>query len=139
MGGPLIKNEVCAWAKKANMKVLVFKLDFDRTFESIIWGYLDSVLDQIGFRYRYHRWIRVCLFSSSASFVVNGCPIDEFNVFNGVRQGDPMSPFLFIEAMDGLNVAIKAAKEKCIFKGVKILTVKPIYHIFFMRTMPFYG
>ncbi|KAI3749677.1 hypothetical protein L2E82_20293 [Cichorium intybus] len=120
LDGPLIVNEVCTWAKNTDRKVLLFKVDFDKAFDSVNWGYLDSMLMQMGFGSKWRSWIRSCLSSSRSAVVVNGCPIDEFNVSKGVRQGDPLSPFLFIVAMEGLHVAMEAAKIKGIFKGVSI-------------------
>lgn len=58
LDGPLIVNEVCAWAKKSARKVLLFKVDFDKAFDSVNWGYLDSVLMQMGFGSKWRSWIR---------------------------------------------------------------------------------
>lgn len=67
------------------MKVLLFKVDFDKTFDSIKWGYIDSVLLQMGFESKWRSWIRKCLASSRASVIVNGCPTKEFNISKGIR------------------------------------------------------
>ncbi|GJZ84481.1 kinase-like domain, beta-lactamase/transpeptidase-like protein [Tanacetum coccineum] len=54
------------------------------------------------------------------SILVNGSPTNEFCMERGVRQGDPLSPFLFILAAEGLNAIIKEAVDKGVFRGVKI-------------------
>nr|KAJ0197785.1 hypothetical protein LSAT_V11C700368170 [Lactuca sativa] len=115
LDGPLIINEICSWAKQIKRKVL-FKFDFDKAFDSINWNYLDSVLDQMGFGSKWRAWIRGCLFSSRASIIMNRCDTKEFNISRGMRQGDPLSPFLFIIAMEGLNVALKTAGERVSIK-----------------------
>lgn len=72
--------------------------------------------------------------------IVNGSHTKEFDISKGVRQGDPLSPFLFIIAMEGLNVALKAAIEKGIFKGIKIPENGPlISHLFYADDALFIG
>ncbi|XP_071709331.1 uncharacterized protein [Rutidosis leptorrhynchoides] len=61
-----------------------------------------------------------CLKSASISILVNGSPTEEFKMGRGVRQGDPLSLFLFILATEGLNILTKTAVEKRLFNGVKV-------------------
>ncbi|GJS06251.1 reverse transcriptase domain, reverse transcriptase zinc-binding domain protein [Tanacetum coccineum] len=51
-----------------------------------------------------------CLLSATSSILINGSPTREFNINRGLHQGDPLSPFLFIIAMEGLHVAMEDAK-----------------------------
>ena len=54
LDGPLIINELCSWAKKFKQKTFLFKVDFDKAFDSISWDYLVSIMEQMGFG---HKWI----------------------------------------------------------------------------------
>ena len=75
--------------------------------------------------------------NSTASVLVNGSPTREFEIFRGLRQGDPLSPFLFILVMEGLNAVIRKAEEKRVFYGAKIGKGElPLSHLF-MRMMQF--
>ena len=94
----------------------------------------------MGYVLKWRTWIKGCLESSKASVLVNGSPTKEFNISKGVRQGDPLSPFLFIIAMEGLNVAMKTACEKHIFKGLKIPNQDGIVsHLFYADDALFIG
>ncbi|GKC96165.1 RNA-directed DNA polymerase, eukaryota [Tanacetum coccineum] len=58
--------------------------------------------------------------NSRASILINGSPTPELDMFNGLRQGDPMSPFLFILAMEGLHALVSKAVATGLFKGASI-------------------
>ncbi|GJV04827.1 putative RNA-directed DNA polymerase [Tanacetum coccineum] len=64
--------------------------------------------------------IHGCLDSSYGSIFINGSPTKEFKIQKGLRQGDPLSPFLFIIAMEALHVSIQDAKYKGILEGVNV-------------------
>ncbi|GKE02516.1 putative RNA-directed DNA polymerase, eukaryota, reverse transcriptase zinc-binding domain protein [Tanacetum coccineum] len=92
LDGPLILSEVLAWYRKRKKGLMVFKVDFEKAFDSLRWDFLDLILEKF----------------------------DEFELFRGLKQGDPMSPFLFILAMEGLHALMCKAKTIGLFKGVSI-------------------
>lgn len=51
---PMIINEVCMWANNNKYKSFIFKVDFDKAFDSSSWNYLESIMSQMGFG---HKWI----------------------------------------------------------------------------------
>jgi len=69
------------------------------------------------------RWID--LKSATASILVNGSPTNEFPLKRGLRQGDPLSPFLFLIAAEGLNVLMTAATEANLFTGYSVGSTNP--------------
>ncbi|XP_071728393.1 uncharacterized protein [Rutidosis leptorrhynchoides] len=80
------------------------------------------------------------LSSASISLLVNGSPTSEFSLGRGIRQGDPLSPFLFIIAAEGLNILAKAACEKGLFKGIEVGSDKvPISHLQYVDDTIFIG
>lgn len=116
---PLIINEMCSWVKKVKDKMLLFKVDFNKAFDTVNWEYLDHIQMQMGFGERWRGWIQSFLKSLTLSILVNDSPMGEFEMDRGIIQGDPLSPFLFIIAMEGLNIVMKEACAKGIFKGKK--------------------
>lgn len=140
LDGPMILNEVVAWCKKMKKKSMLFKVDFEKAYDSIRWDYLDDVMKKMGFGPRWCNWIRACLESSMSSVLVNGAPTNEFRCYRGLRQGDPLSPFLFILAMEGLHVAFCQAMQNGRFSGLEIgnLEVK-LSHLFYADDAIFIG
>ncbi|XP_071686954.1 uncharacterized mitochondrial protein AtMg01250-like [Rutidosis leptorrhynchoides] len=74
----------------------------------------------IGFGTKWISWIKECLKSASISILFNGSPTKEFSLEKGVRQGDPLSPYLFILAAEGLNVLTKKALDVGLIKGAEV-------------------
>nr|GEW65887.1 RNA-directed DNA polymerase, eukaryota, reverse transcriptase zinc-binding domain protein [Tanacetum cinerariifolium] len=79
-----------------------------------------EVLEKIGFGLKWRSWINGCLRNARSSVLVNGSPTDEFELFKGLRQGDPLSHFLFILAMEGLHALTCKADELGLFKVASI-------------------
>ncbi|GJZ44939.1 putative RNA-directed DNA polymerase, eukaryota, reverse transcriptase zinc-binding domain protein [Tanacetum coccineum] len=111
LDGPLILNEVMTWYRKRKKKLIVFKFDFEKAFDSLRLDFFDLVMEKLGFGLKWHSWIYGCLSSAHSSVLVNGSPTAEFEIFKGLRQGDPLSPFLFILAMKGLHALTCKAEE----------------------------
>ncbi|XP_071736948.1 uncharacterized protein [Rutidosis leptorrhynchoides] len=77
-------------------------------------------MNAVGFGAKWIKWILSCLNSTSISVLINGSPIYQFFPKRGVRQGDPLSPFLFILAVEGLNQLLKNATKKKLINGVEV-------------------
>ncbi|KAJ9553612.1 hypothetical protein OSB04_017657 [Centaurea solstitialis] len=124
--GPLIVNETISWAKRTKTRLFLLKVDFEKAFDNLNWGFLFNVLDQImGFGSKWIGWVKGLITTASVSVLINGSPTSQFPLEKGVRQGDPLSPFLFIVAMEGLFVTLKEARAKGLVKGVTLPNGEP--------------
>ncbi|CAL5382198.1 unnamed protein product [Camellia sinensis] len=86
-------------------------------YDSINWEYLFDMMVNLGLGEKWLGWMKTCVTSARVSILVNGSPTEEFSPQKGLRQGDPLSPFLFNIAAEGLNLLLHRAKELGIFKG----------------------
>nr|GEY70782.1 putative RNA-directed DNA polymerase, eukaryota, reverse transcriptase zinc-binding domain protein [Tanacetum cinerariifolium] len=77
LDGPLIISEIIQWYKKRKKKMLIFKVDFKKAFDSVSWKYMDFILDSLGFGFEWQSWIRACLHYSRASIFINDSPAFE--------------------------------------------------------------
>ncbi|XP_071691484.1 uncharacterized protein [Rutidosis leptorrhynchoides] len=140
LDGALIANETVSYLKNNHSKSLIFKVDFEKAFDCLSWDFLMEVMELMGFRAKWRGWILSCLKSASISVLVNGSPTSEFKLERGVRQGDPLSPFLFIIVAEGLNVMTKKAVYKKNFIGVEIGSGKIlISHLQYADDTIFFG
>nr|GEZ36727.1 putative RNA-directed DNA polymerase, eukaryota, reverse transcriptase zinc-binding domain protein [Tanacetum cinerariifolium] len=102
LDGPFILNELVQWCKKKKKQSLVFKVDFEKEYDSVRWDHLDDIMRKFGFGEKWCMWIQSCLRSSRGSVIVNGSPTEEFQLYKCLKQSDPLSPFLFILVMESL-------------------------------------
>ena len=99
---------------------MLLKLDFQKAYDSIKWMFIDHVLQRMGFGNVWRKWIHGCLSSAELSIMVNDSLTKPFTMERGLRQGDPLSPFLFALTTGVLNLLISRAEEKNMIKGMQI-------------------
>jgi len=74
----MIANEAFDEAKRGMKSCLVFKVDYEKTYDFVSWDFLLYMLRRMSFYEKWVMWIDWCMKSSSVSVLVNGCPTDEF-------------------------------------------------------------
>jgi hypothetical protein len=91
----VIVNEVVDLAKKAKKDCLIIKVDFEKAYDSVDWGFLEYMLIRCGFCDKWIEWMRVCVFAGNLSVLVNGSPTGEIDIQRGLKQGDLWLLFFF--------------------------------------------
>lgn len=95
------------------------QLDLSKAYDKVSWHYLEAILDAFGFCKHWIKWILALVKSSRFSILVNKSPFEPFSPSRGIRQGDPLSPFLFVILMEGLSRIIVKAKNEGTIKGIQ--------------------
>lgn len=85
---------------------LILKVDLDKGYDRIDWGFLESVLPCTGFNHSFQRLILKCITSETLSVCWNGGNLEAFSPSRGLQQGDPLSLYLFVMCMETLNPQI---------------------------------
>ncbi|GKD23438.1 RNA-directed DNA polymerase, eukaryota, partial [Tanacetum coccineum] len=114
-------------------------VDFEKAFDSVRWDFLDDILEKFGFGMRWRDWIQSCLKSSRGSILVNGIPTSEFQFHKGLKQGDPLSPLLFILVMESLHLSFLNVVSAGLFKGISLNSSLQIFHFFYADDVIFIG
>ncbi|GAU51648.1 hypothetical protein TSUD_414700 [Trifolium subterraneum] len=132
LDGVLIANEIVDDAKCNKKDLLLFKVDFEKAYDSVDWDYLSDVMTKMNFPSVWRGWIMECVTSASAPVLVNGCPTDEFHFERTAPRGSS-SPFLFLLAAEGLHVLMEAMVSNSVFTpyGIGLQNSVSISHLQF--------
>ena len=105
------------FTEKENIPGLMIFIDFRKAFDTLEWSFLFNGLDSFNFVNEFKRWISTFYKSIQSCVINNGLSSEYFNLTHGVRQGDPLSPYLFLLAVETLAIAIRENEE---IKGIVI-------------------
>ena len=118
MDNILLAHEMIHTLQTLRKAGMIIQLDLSKAYDKVSWAYLEAVLRAFGFSTRWITWISALIKTPNHSILINGAPTQPFYPTRGIRQGDPISPFLFVILMEGFSRLIKSAKENNLIKGL---------------------
>ena len=120
LDGVLIANESLKWLKKKKNHWALLKLDFQKAYDSVNWSFLKQVMVKLGFGNKWISRIMNSVCTASMSILLNSSPLKSFKLEKGLRQGDPLSPYLFILVTEVLVGFLNKAQEKNLIQPLEI-------------------
>ncbi|KAE8668369.1 hypothetical protein F3Y22_tig00112343pilonHSYRG00209 [Hibiscus syriacus] len=107
---------VKGYSRKSLSPRCAIKIDLQKAFDSVNWDFLLAVLEAMGLPDKFCNWIKVCITIPMYSVSLNGSLVGYFKGARGIRQGDPLSPYLFVLVMNVLSSLLNIAARKGIFR-----------------------
>ncbi|RVW27485.1 LINE-1 retrotransposable element ORF2 protein [Vitis vinifera] len=96
------------------------KMDIEKAFDHVNWDFLMEVMSKMGFGHRWINWMKWCCSTATFSILINGSPSGFFRSSRGLRQGGPLSPYLFLFAMEALSQLLSCARNGGFISGFRV-------------------
>ncbi|XP_074310578.1 uncharacterized protein LOC141646600 [Silene latifolia] len=133
--GCLITHEIMHYlnkTKRGSVSYAALKLDMHKAFDRVSWTFLIAIMKKFGFPIFWQNIIWECISTVTYNIIINGEPSATFRPSCGLRQGDPLSPYLFIMCMEILSCQLRSAEKTGTLHGLKISRYAPtITHLFY--------
>ncbi|XP_020249670.1 uncharacterized protein LOC109827119 [Asparagus officinalis] len=105
----LLAHELLRDFNKKHGKRACLKIDLHKAFDSINREFVYYIMHCMGFPIKWIEWIKECLSTPSFSVLLNGCSSGFFQSNRGIRQGDPLSPYIFVLVMEFWSIGMEIA------------------------------
>ena len=116
----LIANEAIDSVLKNNESGILCKLDIEKVYDKVDWNFILTVMQKMDFGEKWIRWIKWCISTASFSVLVNGTPTGFFQSSRVMRQGDPLSFYLFVIVMEVFCAFLKRVVEGNFLSGCRV-------------------
>jgi hypothetical protein len=103
--------------KKGYMSI---KIDISKAYDRVEWAFLEGIMRRMGFDEVWIARVMVCVSTVSYSILINGNPTGVITPSRGIRQGDPLSPYLFLLCAEGLSALLSHVDHHSQISGVPI-------------------
>ena len=118
--------------RKGKTGLLALKLDISKAYDRVEWAFLKGIMVKLGFPDNWINWVMTCVSTPTFSVLINGKPFGHITPSRGLRQGDPLSPYLFLLCAEGFSSLLFQAEVEGRLHGVSICKRAPrISHLLF--------
>jgi hypothetical protein len=117
------------WSKTGFMGI---KLDMSKAYDRVEWDFLEAVMHRLRFEAKWVNLVMKCIRTVTYVVLVNGKPVGNIRPSRGIRQGDPISPYLFLLCAEAFSALLNRAERKGVITGVPTSFKSPrLNHLFF--------
>ncbi|XP_013607556.1 PREDICTED: uncharacterized protein LOC106314175 [Brassica oleracea var. oleracea] len=118
--------------KKVGETSMAIKTDMSKAYDIVEWNFVEILLEKMGFARDWIRWVMACISSVSYAVLLNGQSHSFIRPERGIRQGDPLSPFLFILCTEALVNVLNQSETQGKVHGIKLSSSCPaVHHLLF--------
>ena len=111
---------------------MAIKVDLEKAYDRLRWDFIEGTLKDAGLPSKFVQAVMLCISSCSMQILWNGQNIEDLIPTRGVRQGDPLSPYIFVLCMERLSqVIMKKVHEQCWTPIILGRAEPPLSHLFF--------
>ena len=104
--------------RKGKVGQMAVKLDISKAYDRVEWSFLRNIMIKLGLDRRWVNMAMETITTASYSIIINGEPKGFISPSRGIKQGDPLSPYLFLLCAEGLSALLRKAEENRSLKGV---------------------
>jgi len=113
---------------------VALKIDISKAYDRVNWSFVQAMMLKLGFHEKWVNWMGMCMSKYQVKYqvLINGDAVGLQNPRRGLRQGDPLSPYIFIICAEGLSVLLKRLEARGDIHGVKVCRGAPLLtHLLF--------